>query len=218
MSDGACVCALIPRLSLRTRLLVAFHVREWSKTTNTGHLAAQAVAGSRCALWGLGDRDAQADGAPTLRYLDGGAPERWRNGLARAGEPTEAPWAFVLTTSDATPLEPAALPPGPLLMVVPDGTWQQAGKMPRRIPALSQLPRLSLPASTLASSPFRLRVAAQPGALATLHAVALALGLIEGPDVAAALLAPYEAFVARTLASRGPERRRLSLAPEANSP
>jgi DTW domain-containing protein YfiP len=208
MVDGACVCALVPRLSLRTRLLVAFHAREWSKTTNTGHLAAQAVTGSRCALWGLGDRDDDGLGEATLRYVDGAPPEVWRNGRDAAEAP--APWAFVLTTSDATPLDPRTLPEGPLLMVIPDGTWQQAGKMPRRVPALSGLPRLCLPPEVVAAAPFRLRVAAQPGALATLHAVALALGLIEGAATEAALLAPYAAFVDRTLASRGPERRRLA--------
>lgn len=210
MADGACVCALVPRLALRTRLLVAMHAQEWSKTTNTGHLAAQAVTGSRCALWGLGDRDAAASGEATLRYVDGAPPETWRNGRSAAADADHAPWAFVLTTSDATPLEPSALPDGPLLMIVPDGTWHQAAKMPRRIPALAGLPRLCLPAELVAAAPFRLRVAAKPGALATLHAIALALGFLEGPEVEAALLAPYAAFVERTLASRGPERRRNS--------
>jgi DTW domain-containing protein YfiP len=196
MVDGACICETVPRLVLRTRLLLAFHFREWSKTTNTGHLAVQAVAGSRCALWGLGDG---------LRHVDGGAPDLWRG--REAAE--DRPWAFVLTMSDAAPLVPASLPPGPLCMVVPDGTWQQAAKLPRRIPELAGLPRYHLPAASVAAeSSFHLRCSERPGALATLQAIALALGLIEGPAVAEALSSTYRAFVEGTLARRGPGRRR----------
>jgi DTW domain-containing protein YfiP len=93
-------------------------------------------------------------------------------------------------------------------MVVPDGTWQQAAKLPRRIPALSGLPRFRLPDALVAdAASFHLRHTERPGALATLHAVALALGLIEGGAAADALLAAYQAFVRGTLARRGPGRR-----------
>lgn len=197
MAGLRCVCGLMPRLALRTRLLVAFHYREWSRTTNTGHLAVQAVAGSAACLWGephVGLRDVVTNTAPVMPPADGA-------------------FAFVLTTG-GPPLDTRLLPPPPhpVLMVVPDGTWRQALKMPRRVPVFADLPRLSLPDPPLAS--YRLRTTTREGGLATLHAIALAIGIIDGSDAQAALMAPYEAMVHATLETRGPMRRRAGLTGE----
>jgi DTW domain-containing protein YfiP len=189
MRPDLCVCALVPRLRLRTRVLVAFHHREWSRTTNTGHLAVRALEGSSACLWGEGDGD--------LRDVATDAPPKW--------PPPDGAFAFVLAPGGAL-LDPQALPSGPVCMVVPDGTWRQALKMPRRIPALRDLPRLALP--TPPPADYHLRTTSRDDGLATLHAIALAVGLIDGPEAEAALLAPYRAMVAGTLSTRGPERRR----------
>ena len=192
MRPDLCVCALVPRLALRTRVLVAFHHREWSRTTNTGHLAVRALAGSSACLWGEGDGE--------LRDVATGQATTW--------PPHDGAFAFVLAPGGAT-LDPTQLPPGPVCMVVPDGTWRQALKMPRRIPALRDLPRLGLPAPPRAD--YHLRTTSRDDGLATLHAIALAVGLIDGPEAEAALLAPYRAMVSGTLSTRGPERRRQPL-------
>jgi DTW domain-containing protein YfiP len=189
LPGARCVCALIPRLTLRTRLLVIYHRREWSRTTNTGHFAEKAIAGSRNAVWGdTGGLRALTDDAPiTDRDFEGLTP-------------------FVLT-ADGDPLDPSRLPaaPAPLLMIVPDGTWRQALKMPRRIPVLAGVPRFRLPAPGEAT--YHLRHTAREGGLATLHAIALALGLLEGPSAEGPLLQLYDAMVAATLEGRGPLRR-----------
>lgn len=178
----------MPTLRLRTGLLVIFHRREWSRTTNTGHLAVQAVSGSRSAIWG------DVEG---LVGLDGAVVDRVS---------LQDRFAFVLT-ADAPPLDLTAFPPppAPVLMVVPDGTWRQAIKMPRRIPALAGLPHFSLPDPPEAT--YHLRQTTRAGGLATLHAIALAIGLIDGPEAEAPLMTMYDAMVAASLEGRGPMRR-----------
>jgi DTW domain-containing protein YfiP len=101
----------------------------------------------------------------------------------------------------ATPL--GAWPPSekPLLLVVPDGTWPQASKTRRRIPALSRLPCVSLPAPPAPVD--RLRAPPLPGRMATLEAVATALGILEGAPVADALLRVYRIMTERTLWTNG---------------
>ena len=54
-----------------------------------------------------------------------------------------------------------------------------------------------------APSTYRLRHEARPGGLATAEAIARAFGLLEGPEVEAALLRVFRAMVERTLWSRG---------------
>ena len=59
---------------------------------------------------------------------------------------------------------------------------------------------MSLPAS---SDRKRMRTASTPGRLATLEAVAHALGILEGPEVESALLHVYRIMTERTLWSNG---------------
>jgi DTW domain-containing protein len=92
----------------------------------------------------------------------------------------------------------------PIVLVVPDGNWRQAGKMRRRVPGLAELPRVSLPA--MPPTAYRLRAELREGGLATLEAIAGALAILEGergPAIEAALLAVFRVMVDRTLWSRG---------------
>jgi len=59
---------------------------------------------------------------------------------------------------------------------------------------------VSLPA---ANDRKRMRTASAPGRLATLEAVAHALGILEGPEVESALLRVYRIMTERTLWSNG---------------
>ena len=86
-------------------------------------------------------------------------------------------------------------------MLVPDGTWRQAARTRTRFaPDAGTIPCVSLPAS---SSGRRLRTASAPQRLATLEAVARALGILEGPEIEAALLRVYRIMTERTLWSNG---------------
>lgn len=182
MQPAMCVCSLVPRLALRTRVAIVMHRRERLKTTNTGQLALHALANSALFMWG--------DEGTVI------APEA----LVPAGE-----HAFVLTPGGRT-LTPEVVRElhergRDLTMVVPDATWRQANKMVRRIPAVAALPRYGLPQG--APSRYLLRSEPREDGLATIEAIARALALLEGPEVAEALERPFHAMVAGTLRTRG---------------
>jgi DTW domain-containing protein YfiP len=112
---AACLCAEIPRVSTRLRLLVLRHAAERNKTTSSVRWAALAL------------------GCPVIDYAATPAP--FDPGQLDLG----GAW---LLFPGADPTPPPAIPPRTLL--VPDGTWQQARKMVLRQPALRALPRLTL--------------------------------------------------------------------------
>ena len=175
-----CICALVPRIETRSRLVLLVHYREARKPTNTGLLAARALVGSRVGM--IGD---QAQPLP-----------------AAVVEPGERA-VLLYPAADAIPLD--RLPDGPpLTLVVPDGNWRQAGKMGRRVPGLEALPRVTIgdPEPTA----YHLRAEPQDRGLATLEAIARALRSLEGPAgpaVEAALLGIFRVMVSRTLWLRG---------------
>ncbi len=175
MYRALCICALIPTLVTRTRLVLLVHYREARKPTNTGQLAARCLPGSRVAI--VGDRDRPlpvplvgADEHAVLLYPD----------------------------ESATPLAPSEVP---LTVIVPDGNWRQAAKMGRRIPGLEALPRVTLvdPRPT----EYKLRAEPRDGGLATIEAIARAWGILEGKAIEDAMLAVFREMVSRTLQLRG---------------
>lgn len=95
-------------------------------------------------------------------------------------------------------------PPGPITLVVLDGTWWQASKLIKRNPRIAALPQLRL----APSQPSRYRIRREPHdhCVATIEAIAMALRALEGDDFdearAAALLAPFDAMVEHQLAFR----------------
>ena len=183
MQPAMCVCHLVPRLVLRTRVAIVMHRRERLKTTNTGQLALHALTNSALFMWG--------DEGTTI------APEA----LVPDGQ-----HAFVLTPAGSTTLTPEVVRElqargRDLTMVVPDATWRQANKMVRRIPAVAALPRYGLPQG--APSRYLLRSEPREDGLATIEAIARALALLEGPEVAEALERPFHAMVKGTLRTRG---------------
>jgi len=179
MQETLCICALVPALAPRTRLALLVHYREARKPTNTGQLAARALAGSTVEL--VGDRDRPI-----------------RLPIVRAGETG----ALLFPADDAVPI--AELREVPDVLVVPDGTWRQAAKMRARVPGLAALPCVAVPAA--APTSYRLRAEPRAGGLATLEAIAAALRVLEGergPAIADALLGLFRVMVDRTLWLRG---------------
>lgn len=177
----SCLCALVPRLHTRTRLTVAIHYREARKPTNTGQLAARCVVGSQVVVVG--------DQAHPLA-------------LAPPG-PHEQP-LLLFPHETAVSIERYAGSPRPVALYVPDGNWRQASKMRRRLPGFEQMPCVTLPVA--GASEYHLRSEPRDGGLATLEAIARALGILEGdggPAVEAAMLAVFRVMVERTLRLRG---------------
>jgi DTW domain-containing protein YfiP len=187
MHRSLCICALLPRLATRTRVLLVLHQLETSKPTNTGVVAARCLPNSAVVYRGRAPAGVEAESLESALAPEGGAAA----GAA----------ALLFPHASATPLEALPIADRPTLLVVPDGTWAQAARARRREAALARLPCVSLPEPTAVMS--RLRAASRPGRLATLEAVAVALGILEGPAVAEALMRVYRIMTERTLWTNG---------------
>jgi DTW domain-containing protein YfiP len=182
MQDGLCICSALPHFTLRTRVSLVVHHREWPRTTNTGHLALRSLSNASVALWG---EEGQEIPEPESIV----PPGTVGYALAPSGLPLDAARAEELRAGP------------PVTLVVADGSWRQATKMNRRVPALSVLPRLALPPGP--PSVYQLRVEPFEHGLATFEAIARALGILEGRDVQAALEQAFRLMVQRTLITRG---------------
>lgn len=111
-----CVCAHAPRLGILTRLIVIIHSKEWRKTTNTGHFARLAIQNAEVRLHGSPHQTVSSAGI----------------------ESASASTLVLFPGRGASPLNHdyiAALP-RPLTLLVPDGNWNQAKHMMRRVPML----------------------------------------------------------------------------------
>ncbi len=181
-----CMCAVVPRLDLRTRVLLVIHHRELSRSSNTGLLALRALVNSELRVRGEGRETLDLSGLLSARYRT----------------------LLFYPSDDAVELEHALLSqdPRPIQLIVPDGTWRQARKIISRHPELKDVPRVKIGAPNRAV--FQLRAQSRPERMATLQAVAGALGMIEGDAVAARLMELYHARVDRTLSARGLRRSR----------
>lgn len=183
MHLSLCVCPLIPRIVTRTRLLLVIHRSEIRKPTNTGRLATESLVNSEVVV--RGRRESQVEPLP---IPEGTMP------------------VLLYPAEDAVPLVDLAptLPSDrPITLIVPDGNWRQASKVRHRVPGLREVACVTLPASESKPSVYRLRSEAHAHGLATIEAIARALGVLEGPHVEAALETPFRAMVERTLWARG---------------
>jgi DTW domain-containing protein YfiP len=164
-----CLCAEIPTVGTRTHVVIIRHASERTRSSNSGRLAHLALPNSEICDYGV-------QGEPLrLPSLAGG----WL--VFPEGEPIHA--------------LPTDRPP-PTQLVFLDATWSQARRMFRKISALRGLPLLRLPEGAL---PARLREAPTPDRVSTLEAVARALALVEGDQVARPLEALFEVAVQRAV-------------------
>lgn len=178
LHQALCVCALIPRLETRTRLLLVIHHKEERKPTNSGLLAARCLPNSEVRVRGL-----LGQPQPEL------APDATRQPL------------LLYPHESALPLLQFADSPRPVTLIVPDGTWRQASKVRLRMPGLAEVPCVSLPPD--APTRYRLRSETNQQGLATAEAIARAFGILEGPAVREALERIFHVMVERTLYCRG---------------
>ncbi len=181
MHERSCVCADIPTFDLATRVAVVMHRREHDRTTATGPLALAALTNSELFLHGV--RDAPLD----LRHLH---HDERRVLLLYPSEHAQVLDAELLRDD-----------PRPVTLVVPDGSWRQASRIPKRVPGLSEAEPVTLPVG--AETAWGVRNETKPGGLATFEAIARALGILESPAVERRLASLFEKVVATTLATRG---------------
>ena len=177
-----CLCALIPQLDSRTRVLVIQHPSEVSHALNTARLA---VLGLINAERVVGEVFNDLD---TLLNRPG-----YRARLLFPGDGAQTMQAYTDGASDYQSQ--------PLLLVVPDGTWRKARKLLHLNPALAALPRVTL--GEAAASRYRLRKAPGPDALSTIEAVTYALNTLEAPQTFDALLRPFDALIEQQIAAMG---------------
>ena len=176
---GHCLCALIPSLPSRTRVLILQHPDEVRHALNTARLAA------------LGLQNAELKVGEHFPELPDWLSDEYRACLLFPGDESQ----LLPLNSDEDPR--------PLLLVVPDGTWRKARKLIYLNPLLAALPRVSLPSGLL--SRYRLRKAPGEGALATIEAVVAALELQEAPARFDALLKPFDALIEGQIEAMGAE-------------
>jgi len=177
MHLSLCFCAEIPRLETRTRVSVLVHAKELKRTTNTGRLATLALKNS--ALFVRGLRDVEID---TRALADNSEYE---------------PVLF-FPSEDAVELEAHSRP---VHLIVPDGNWRQASKVHTRYPEFANLKRVKISARNTATQ--FLRKETTPEGMATLQAIAEALGIVESREVRDQLMAVYNLKLTRTMKARG---------------
>jgi len=177
-----CICSIIPRLKLKTNIIVAMHHSEWIKTTASAPLFALA-APDNCEI--------RLRGLKGIAFNDKDivVPQRQTFLLYPRNN------AQVLTR------ELIKQDPKPVTLIVPDGNWRQAAKITQREPVLSKLKTVVLP--DMGPSKYKLRHEPKTGGLATFEAIARALKIIEGESVYQELDKIFVEMVDRTMATRG---------------
>ncbi len=163
-----CVCARLVQLEVPVRIVVVMHTTEAARPSNTGRLLPALLSDAFIV---------------TRRGLDA-APAPFPD--------CPGPVAVLFPDADARPLH--LLDPPPRTLLVPDGNWRQARRITRREPALAAAPRVCLPSG----GPPLARLRDHPDAerLATVEAVARALGALGHGEAQAHLEAGWRLFAA----------------------
>jgi DTW domain-containing protein YfiP len=177
-----CACDVLAPMRVATELVVVAHRFEVRKPTSTGRLAVLCLEGARLCLRGKhgSEDDAvtwEAHRTPLLLFPCAGA--------------------IPLDVWQADRRDPRS----PVTLIVPDGTWRQAKRMPRRVSGLTGVQAVTIPDARAGGH--RLRRPNTPSRLATLEAIALAYGILEGAEAEAHLMRAFRIVVERALWSNG---------------
>jgi len=175
-----CYCALLPRIDTDTSVSIIVHRSEICRATATAGTAHLCLPNSRVFPYGRAEESfdigALLSAPGSALYL---FPE---------------PHAEVLDAALIASLAP------PIHLIVPDGSWAQAKRIRRRVPALFAMRIAQLPPQE--KSRYQLRNAREEHQLCTLEAIAAALGIIEGPEIQQGLLHALEIQVERMKCKR----------------
>ncbi len=181
MHVDRCICAHIPRIVTEARLCLVMHCREERKTTATGPLALAALENSELHIHGLPHRP-----------LD-------LSHLHKQGRRV----VVLFPSKGALPLDRAFVDedPRPITLVVPDGNWRQATRVPKRVPGLIDAEKVTLPAGH--PTRWRIRRETRDEGLATFEAIARAFGVLASPREQEKLETLFDIMVHTTFAARG---------------
>lgn len=181
MPQAFCVCRVMKKETVPTRVTVIIHFSDANRKSNTGKLIPTVLANSEVLIRGT-------RGAP----LD----------ITRAVQP-DYHNLLLFPSSNSVPLDAEYLDgiDQPLNLIVPDGNWNQAGKMEKREEKIAHLPRVHLPAGK--PSTYRLRTAAHENWVSTFEAIARSLGIVESLELQDKLEYFFDVFVERMLYLKG---------------
>ena len=182
-----CLCHLIPKLDIKTKISLIIHKNEMNRSSNTGRLALQALPHSELKIRGH-----------KTGYLD--LSELINNDYESL---------LLFPSEDAIFLTKDLLKgiKNNIQLIVPDGNWKQARKVHTRHKELGKVTRVMVPRDV--QDRYFLRQEHSEHGMATLQAIANALGMIEGEDVKNQLLALYEEKLIRTLRTHGKLDKKL---------
>ncbi len=179
-----CICDCIPRLNLRTRVTLVIHHKELYRSTNTGRLAHTALINSELLVRGLSEKSTYQD----LSHL---IKQEYTNLLFYpASDAVELNKEFLLSQGSR-----------PLHLIVPDGNWRQASKVHYRHKELANILRIKISTPNVAA--LHLRRETTKEGMATLEAIAHALGFIENEQVKQELMNVYWKKLQQTFLGRG---------------
>lgn len=168
---SVCYCRHLTSIPTRTRVVVLQHPRERDMAIGTARMATLCLPGSEL------HEGVRWDDATLAKMLD---DETRPPILLYPG-----PGAIDVMTSP---------PPGPVTLVVVDGTWWQAKKIVRENPRLRALPRYAF--SPPVPSEYRIRREPAPTYVSTLEALVHVLGALEGDATRYdPLLRPFRAMI-----------------------
>lgn len=181
-----CLCEHISVIENQTCVLILQHPDEARHPLNTARLAVQ---GLRYADLLVGETFPEL--SEFLAPFDSVFLLFPDNGHGVALDSTQAPHI------------PPCKPDEARLLVVPDGTWRKARQIISNNPLLQSLPRLAL--SAVQPSQYKVRKAREPGALATIEAIAGALAALEPQHDFQPLLKPFHVLVDQQIQAMGPQ-------------
>jgi len=181
LHKARCMCSEIPVLNLKTKISLVIHTKELKRTTNTGRLAIKALSNSEMRVRGEGNDTLDLSNLINSNYE------------TFLFYPTEN--AIELSEHFKNDYIK------PIHLIVPDGNWRQASKVHTRHHELKDIPRVKISTPNMAK--LHLRKESFESGMATLEAIAHALGFIEGENVKNELMKVYWKKLEQTFIGRG---------------
>ena len=181
INKALCFCDQILEHATNTRVSIIMHHREKHLTSNTAKLATLTLTNAQIYQRGLPE-------APfSLEELKI-APETLP--------------LYLFPDEDALELNDEFLKthPGPYHLIIPDGTWNQAKKVRRREPGLSEILCVKLPDTV--KGEYKLRRGVRDDGVCTFEAIAYALEVLENKVVSEDLLRQFRIMNNRVAKSR----------------
>ncbi|MGH7437456.1 MAG: tRNA-uridine aminocarboxypropyltransferase [Polyangiaceae bacterium] len=170
--ESVCYCRHVTPIETTTRVVLLQHPRESDVPIGTARMAALCL--------------------PNAELHVG---VHWAGSAALTGALSDPARPAVLLYPGEGAIDVASHPPpGPVTLVVVDGTWWQARKVIRQNPELAALPRYTFTPPT--PSEYRIRKEPDAAYVSTIEALVHVLGVLEGDRARFhALLAPFRAMV-----------------------